>query len=190
MNEQNERNTGNKVQINFKLSVEERQTITDMAASAGLNLSEYCRIKCLMNEEVAIQQQKNIADMEKNLKAWKVKSSCFNHSTINKKENINVGKHDIVIPLTEQQHHLLERLYGNFSAYYPMDAFKNEVASDLRYNLLYTLICLPQLENFDERNKDGVFESVFENKNYEYWEPLIKEAFSELLNHDLPFDEL
>ena len=50
MKEQNEHYKGNREQINFKLSLEERQIINEMASTTGLNLSEYCRIKCLMNE--------------------------------------------------------------------------------------------------------------------------------------------
>jgi hypothetical protein len=181
MKEQNEHYTGNKQQINFKLSLEERQIIHEMASTTGLSLSEYCRIKCLMNEDVFIRQQKQITDLEREVKELKVKSSCF--------KNSNVDSNDILLKLTAPQRQVLERLYGNFSSHYILCDFKSEVQNDLTYNILYTLICIPQLENFDDVNDDGHFNetyaSVFENKNYEYWEPVIKEAFPELINNDL-----
>lgn len=175
MKEQNEHTTGNKEQINFKLSSEERQIIIEMASSTGLSLSEYCRIKCLMNEDYCTSQQKQITDLEKEVKELKVKSSCFNHSFVNN----NISKHDIIIKLTEQQHHLLDRLYGNFSSHFPSLEIKSEVQKDLRYNILYTLITIPQLEYINSLDDDGNFSSPFENKNFGYWSVIIDEVFSE-----------
>jgi uncharacterized protein (DUF1778 family) len=91
MKSQNEHSTGNKEQINFKLSSEERQIISEMATTTGLSLSEYCRIKCLMNEDAFIRQQKRIIDLERENKELKVKSSCFNNSNVNDNLNNNIG---------------------------------------------------------------------------------------------------
>jgi hypothetical protein len=179
MKEQNEHSTGNKEQINFKLSSEERQIISEMASTTGLSLSEYCRIKCLMNEDFFIAQQKQIADLERENKELKVKSSCFKNSIVSDNLNNNIGTHDIVIKLTEKQRFLLERLYGNFSTYYSSIEIKSEVQNDLRYNLLYTLMIIPQLEYINSLDDDGDFSSPFEDKDYEYWSPIINETFAE-----------
>ena len=184
MKEQNEHYKSNREQINFKLSLEERQIIHEMASTTGLSLSEYCRIKCLMNEDVFITQQKRITDLEREVKELKVKSSCFKNSNVGAHINEHIGAHDIVIKLTEQQRYLLERLYGNFSTYYPSEAIKSEVQNDLRYNILYTLICIPQLEYINYLGDNDTFCSPFEDKNYEYWSPIIYEAFSEYKNND------
>lgn len=165
---------GNKEQINFKLSLEERQNINEMATSSGLSLSEYCRIKCLLDENTLISQLKRIAELEKEVKVLKVKASCF--------KNPNVSSYDVVLKLTEKQRNLLERLYGKFSSYYILDSFKNGVENDLNYNILYTLITLPQGEELTNIEVDGKIYNVFENKDYEYWTPIIEDIFSEFKN--------
>lgn len=177
---------GNKEQINFKLSLEERQNINEMATSSGLSLSEYCRIKSLMDENTLISQLKRIAELEKEVKVLKVKASCF--------KNPNVSSYDVVLKLTEKQRNLLERIYGEASKYYGGYNFKDSVKNDLNYNILYFLMIAPiktismadtEKEGFDE---DGNIITEPEYNNFldalnedveDYWRDLIEEEFRE-----------
>lgn len=191
MKEQQEKNLSNTGQITFKLNAEERQNIDEMVASSGLNLSEYCRIKCLLDENTLITQLKRIAELEKEVKVLKVKASCF--------KNPNVSSYDVVLKLTAEQRNLLERIYGEASKYYGGYNFKDNVKNDLNYNILYFLMIAPiktismadtEKESFDE---DGNIITEPEYNNFldalnedvdDYWRDLIEEAFRELTrNH-------
>jgi hypothetical protein len=194
MKEQNEHYTGNKQQINFKLSLEERQIIHEMASTTGLSLSEYCRIKCLMNEDVFIRQQKQITDLEMEVKELKVKSSCF--------KNSNVDSNDIVLNLNKEQRDLLNRIYGEASKFYGGYSLKDNVKNNLSYNILYFLLispikCLSIAEGLHlkeencEHDEDGniIFPEpeynnlldVIGDKDYDYWRDLIDEVFAEYI---------
>lgn len=186
MKEQQENNPSNVGQITFKLSSEERQTIDEMVALSGLNLSEYCRIKCLMDEDTLISQRKRIAELEKEVKISKVKLSCF--------KNSEVGAYDILLKLTEEQRNLLERLYGEASNYYGFFDFKDDVENDLNYNILYLLMITPiiclNVENKENEDEDGNLVpyrnnmlDVLKGKDYNYWRDLIEEVFSEHLRY-------
>ena len=187
MKEQQENNTGNLSQITFKLSVEERQIIDVMVESSGLNLSEYCRIKCLMEANTLISQRKRIAELEYEIKTLKVKLSCNNSSV--------VGPNDILLQLTEQQRNLLDRLYGKASCYYSnYGLLKDNVENDLNYNILYLLtinpiVCLcigmDDLEDEDGNTVpyyDNLFDVLRNNDSKDdddYWRDLIRETFPE-----------
>ncbi len=186
MKEQQENNTGNIGQITFKLSSEERQTIDEMVVQSGLNLSEYCRIKCLMDEETLISQRKRIAELEKEIKISKVKLSCF--------KNSDVGSNDVVLKLNIEQRALLNRLYGEASKFYGFFDFKDDVKNDLNYNILYLLMITPiiclNVANKENEDEDGNIVpyhnnmlDVLKGQDYNYWRDLIEEVFSEHLRY-------
>lgn len=167
MKEQFEKTTTNTGQINFKLSPEERQNLEEMAAASELNLSEYCRIKCLMEENTLITQRKRIAELEKEVKTMKVRLSCYKNS----EASSEVGEHDIVLKLNEEQKELLNRLYGNFVS----ECIDDSIDGSINYNILETLLFLPVIETFSQKYYKG----VFEGKDYNYWWPIINKAFSD-----------
>jgi hypothetical protein len=106
METETKNNTSETTQITFKLSQDERQTIEQSAGDLDLNISEYCRLKSLMDENTVVMQRKKLNDMEKLIKILKVNLDFYKSSTR--------APEDIVIAVTEEQRSTLEYMFDDF----------------------------------------------------------------------------
>lgn len=107
METENKKNAGELTQITFKLTADDRQTIQETADSLELNVSEYCRIKCLVDENVVIVQQNQIMQLEKEVKQLKVKLAYYKNSERN--------PNHIVLELSKVQKNIIDDLFNDFT---------------------------------------------------------------------------
>ncbi|MCG3165041.1 MAG: hypothetical protein POELPBGB_00801 [Bacteroidia bacterium] len=91
--------------ITFKLAPDERQKILDAAEFLDVNLSEYCRIKCLADEKTVFDQAIKSAELEKENKVLKVKLAYYKES--------ERDPNSVVLQLTSEQKEILEKLYSD-----------------------------------------------------------------------------
>lgn len=106
METENKKNTNENTQINFKLAVKERQQIEVEAAKLGISLSEYCRIKCLLDERDTFIARNKVIELETVVNTLRVKLNYF-------KENER-DPNDIVLKLTPEQREIIEKLYSEY----------------------------------------------------------------------------
>ncbi len=100
------KNTSETTQITFKLANDERQRIEDDAAKLGISISEYCRIKCLLDENETFITKTKLAELEKLVTTLRVKLGYF-------KENER-NPNDIILKLTSEQREIIEQLYSDY----------------------------------------------------------------------------
>lgn len=93
-------------QITFKLSATEKKNILNDATYLGVNLSEYCRIKCISIDSDLIAIRNALSRLEKENRVLKVKLSFFKESTID--------QNSVVLQLNEKQRLIIDTLFGNF----------------------------------------------------------------------------
>lgn len=106
METENKKNTVENAQITFKLANDERQHIEEDAAKFGVSISEYCRIKCLLDENEAFTAKTKVAELEKLVITLRVKLSYY-------KENER-DPNNIVLKLTSKQREMFEKLFSDF----------------------------------------------------------------------------
>ena len=106
MESENKKNTGESAQITFKLTNDERQRIEENAVKFSVSISEYCRIKCLLDEEETFTAKTKIIELEKLITNLRVKLSYFKATERN--------PNDIVLKLTSEQRKILEHLYSDY----------------------------------------------------------------------------
>jgi hypothetical protein len=123
METETKNNTSETTQITFKLSQDERQTIEESAGDLELSLSEYCRLKCLMDENTVLEQRKILAEYEKVIKGLKVNLGFYKNSE-------RTPDHYVILEVDEEQRDALERMYGHFMS----------INQDLSTNLIDALI--------------------------------------------------
>lgn len=131
METENKNNVSETTQITFKLSQDERQTIEESSKSLELNISEYCRLKCLMNENTVLEQRVKLNEYEKQIKSLKVNLDFY-------KNSVRTPDHHIVLNVTEEERETIEKMFGDF--------MNEEI--DLGFNIIEALIC------FYEKLKD------------------------------------
>lgn len=107
METENKKNTVENAQITFKLANDERQHIEEDAAKFGISISEYCRIKCLLDENEAFTAKTKVTELEKLVTTLRVKLSYY-------KENER-DPNNIVLKLTSKQREMFEKLFSDFS---------------------------------------------------------------------------
>ncbi|MBL0047505.1 MAG: hypothetical protein IPP32_05330 [Bacteroidetes bacterium] len=117
-------NTSETTQITFKLTQDERQTIEESAGDLDLNISEYCRLKSLMDENTVLTQKRKISDLEKEVKLMKVKLDFYKNSE-------RTPEHHIVLDVTKEERETFEKMFGDFMT----------GENDLSFNLIEALIC-------------------------------------------------
>lgn len=106
MEPENKKNTGESTQITFKLVNDERQRIEEDAAKFSVSISEYCRIKCLLDEDETFSAKTKIIELEKLVMTLRVKLSYFKATERN--------PNDIVLKLTSAQRKILENLFSDY----------------------------------------------------------------------------
>lgn len=116
--------TSENAQIAFKLSQDERQIIEESAKNLELNISEYCRLKSLMDENTVVLQKKKIRDLENEIKLMKVKLDFY-------KNSIRTPEEYIVLEISQMQRDTLDKMFSGF-------IIKNqELSLDILDALLY-----------------------------------------------------
>lgn len=147
MEPENKKNAGELTQITFKLTSDDRQTIQETADSLELNVSEYCRLKCLADENAVIEQQNQIMRLEKEVKHLKVKLAYYKDS--------ERTPNDILIKLTSDQRNILEKLYADYC--YPREVSIGE-------NIIQALVCYTIFEPIfpDHKNKGFTIEQIYD----------------------------
>jgi len=140
METERNKNTGDSAQINFKLSPQERESIEKSAEKAGVTISEYCRIKCLLDEDEAFTLKTKTADLEKTVKELRIKLSFY--------KDTERDPNNIVLKLTSDQRKILETLYSGFDTW-----FKDSNIGD---DVLAFLIHITKF--------DPVFQDLFSDK--------------------------
>lgn len=110
METERNKNTGDSAQINFKLSPQERESIEKSAEKAGVTISEYCRIKCLLDEDEAFALKTKTADLEKTVKELRIKLSFY--------KDTERDPSNIILQLKPDQRKILETLYSGFNRWY------------------------------------------------------------------------
>jgi len=93
-------------QINFKLSSQERETIEKSAENVGVTLSEYCRIKCLLDEDQAFALKMKVVDLEKKVKELQVKQSFY--------KDTQRDPYSIVLQLQAKEREIFEKLFNHY----------------------------------------------------------------------------
>lgn len=146
-------NTSEIAQITFKLSQEERQTIEEAARNLDLTISEYCRLKSLMDENAVVIQRQKITELEKEIKLLKVRLDFY-------KNSVRTPEHHIVLDVTKEERETLEKMFGDFAG-----------VDDLGVNLIDALVCFygklkDEDDDFflDKISKDEVEEVFYEKE--------------------------
>jgi len=106
METEKSKNAPETAQINFKLSALERELIEKSSEQAGVTLSEYCRIKCLLDEDQAFMLKTKACELEKVVKELRIKLSFY--------KDTGRDPNNIVLQMTSRQRAIFEALYSGF----------------------------------------------------------------------------
>lgn len=150
METENKKNQSESTQITFKLATKERQQIEGEAAKLGISISEYCRIKCLLDENDTFIARNKVTELETLVNTLRVK---LNYFKVNERD-----PNDIVLKLTPEQRGIIEKLY---SEYY-------SIAVHIGDNIIKALITFSTFE--------PIYLTHFHNKGLTVME--IEEAFT------------
>jgi len=107
MEAETKNNTSEITQITFKLTQDERQIIEESSNALDLNISEFCRIKCLMSENTVLEQRLKILEYEKQIKTLRVNLDFFKNSE-------RTPNHHIVLEVTEEEREVINKMFGDF----------------------------------------------------------------------------
>lgn len=133
-------NTSETTQITFKLTQDERQTIEESAGDLDLNISEYCRLKSLMDENTVLTQKRKISDLEKEVKLMKVKLDFYKNSERTPDEYI-------VLEVNQLQRATLVEMYAGFMT--PNQELSKDLIDVLLY--FYTVLKRDNYSGYDKK---------------------------------------
>src|SRR3990172_8229920 len=106
METESKNNSGDTSQITFKLTIGERQHSIETAEFLGINVSEYCRAKCLSEENTVIEERNKVAQLEKEIKSLKVKLTYY--------KNSERDSNSVLLKFNAKQKEIIEKLYNGF----------------------------------------------------------------------------